>query len=152
MIGEMGTTLVVQVGIVVRDVEAKARAWSELFGLPMPEIRITDTQDVTHAEYEGKSTTAQAKLAFFHMENLDVELIEPVGGPSTWRDQLDRHGESIHHLAFRVGSGARMMEKLPALEASGLKLVQRGDWLPNGRYLYLDGIEKLGAILELLPS
>ncbi len=152
MADELGTTLVAQVGLVVHDVEAKARAWSDLFGLPMPEIRMTDPSDVTHAQYRGQPTTGRAKLAFFDMGNVQVELIEPVGSPSTWQEQLDKHGDSVHHLAFRVGTVDQMMAKLPGLEAQGLELVQRGDWRPNGRYLYLDAVAKLGLILELLPG
>ncbi len=31
-----------------------------------------------------------------------VELIEPLGGPSTWQEHLDAHGASVHHIAFEV--------------------------------------------------
>ena len=143
--------VITQIGIVVRDVEATARAWSEVFGLPMPPISTTDSYEITHAEYRGAATPARAKLAFFRFENITIELIEPVDAPSTWAEQLEKHGDSIHHIAFSLGGVDAMMAKLPALEAGGLKLVQRGDWAPDGRYLYLDGVGKLGAILEMLP-
>jgi len=149
---KVGSSVMTQVGIIVHDIEAKAAAWAALFGMPVPEIRLTDGYEITHAEYEGKPTSAQAKLAFFHFDNIDVELIEPVGGPSTWKDQLDQHGDSIHHIAFKIGTVPEMEEKLPAIEAAGLRLVQRGNWAPDGRYLYVDGIAKLGAVLELLPK
>jgi len=148
----LGTIRLAQVGIVVRDIERAARAWADLLGLPLPEIRVTDPPEITHAEYGGRPTPARAKLAFFHLENVDIELIEPVGEPSTWQDQLERHGDSLHHLAFRLPSVEAMMEKLPSLEARGLPLIQRGDWRPNGRYLYLDGTARLGTIIELLPG
>ena len=74
----LGTTVVTQVAIIVRDIEAKARAWSQILGLPVPEIIVTDTVDKTQAEYNGQPTTARAKLAFFHLGQLDVELIEPI--------------------------------------------------------------------------
>jgi hypothetical protein len=79
----LGNDTITQVGIIVSDIETKARAWSEILGLPMPNIIITDTVDKTQAEYSGKSTTARAKLAFFHMRQLEVELIEPIDGPGT---------------------------------------------------------------------
>ena len=143
--------VITQIGIIVEDVEKKARAWSEIFGLPMPAISATDSYEITHAKYDGEPTNARAKLAFFHFENITVELIEPIGGPSTWADQLEAHGDSLHHIAFSLGGVDTMMARLPSLEDAGLKLVQRGDWAPDGRYLYLDGVEKLGAILEMLP-
>ena len=144
----LGTTTVVQIGIIVKDVEAKARAWADVFGLPVPEIRITDTVDVAHTEYRGKPTPARAKLAFFHLGQVDVELIEPVDQPSTWKDQLDEHGESLHHVAFRIKG---MKEKLAYLNSKGVSLIQRGDYT-GGRYAYVDAVAQLGLILELLEN
>lgn len=144
----LGNNIITQVGIIVSDIETKARAWSEILGLPMPDIIITDTLDKTQAEYSGKPTTARAKLAFFHMGQLDVELIEPIDGPSTWKDQLDQHGNSLHHIAFQIKG---MQEKIAYLDSKGILLLQRGEYT-GGRYAYLDGIAQLGTVLELLEN
>lgn len=144
----LGTTIITQVGIIVGDIEARARAWADVLGLPVPEISITDTVDLTHTEYQGQPTPARAKLAFFHLGQVDLELIEPIDGPSTWKDQLDRHGESLHHIAFQVNG---MGEKVAYLQAKGIPLVQRGDYT-GGRYAYLDSVPQLGAVLELLEN
>jgi methylmalonyl-CoA/ethylmalonyl-CoA epimerase len=144
----LGTTTVTQVGIIVQDIEAKARAWSEILGLAMPEIIVTDTFELARTEYQGQPTTAQAKLAFFHLGQVDLELIEPIGEPSTWKDQLDQHGSSLHHIAFQIKG---MSEKIAYLDAKGVPLVQRGEYT-GGRYAYMDGNAQLGAILELLEN
>ena len=144
----LGTTTVTQVGIIVQDIEAKARAWSEILGLSMPEIIITDTFELARTEYQGQPTTAQAKLAFFHLGQVDLELIEPIGEPSTWKDQLNQHGSSLHHIAFQIKG---MSEKIAYLDAKGVPLVQRGEYT-GGRYAYMDGNAQLGAILELLEN
>jgi catechol 2,3-dioxygenase-like lactoylglutathione lyase family enzyme len=144
----LGTTTITQVGIIVQDIEAKARAWAEVLGLPVPEIMITDTYERAQTEYAGKPSNARAKLAFFHLGQVDLELIEPVGKPSTWQDQLDGHGDSLHHLAFEIKG---MSAKVAYLDAKGLPLVQRGEYT-GGRYAYFDGNTQLGAILELLEN
>lgn len=144
----LGTTTITQVGIIVQDIEARARAWSDILGLPMPEIIITDPADIAHTEYKGASSTARAKLAFFHLGQVDVELIEPIDAPSTWRDQLEQHGDSLHHIAFQIKG---MGEKLMYLQGKGVPLIQRGEYT-GGRYAYVDGTDKLGAILELLEN
>ena len=144
----LGTITVTQVGIVVQDIEAKARAWAEVLGLPVPEIMITDTYERAQTEYNSKPSNARAKLAFFHLGQVDLELIEPVGKPSTWQDQLDEHSDSLHHIAFEIKG---MSEKVAYLEAKGLPLVQRGEY-PGGRYAYINGNAQLGAILELLEN
>ena len=144
----LGTNIVTQVGIVVRDIEAKAKAWSQILGLPMPNIIITDGYDKAQTEYSGQPTQARAKLAFFNMGQVSVELIEPVGGPSTWKDQLDQHGESVHHIAFVIKG---MKDKIAYLSGNGVPLVQRGEYT-GGRYAYMDGVKQLGAVLELLEN
>jgi glyoxalase/bleomycin resistance protein/dioxygenase superfamily protein len=144
----LGNNIVTQVGIIVRDIETKARAWSEILGLPMPDIIITDTVDKARTEYNGKPTIARAKLAFFHMGQLDVELIEPIDGPSTWKDQLDGHGNSLHHIAFVIEG---MQDKVAYLASKGVPLLQRGEYT-GGRYAYLDGVAQLGTVLELLEN
>lgn len=144
----LGTTTVTQVGIIVRDIEARARAWSDILGLPMPQIIVTDGVEIAQTEYEGQRTPARAKLAFFHMGQVDIELIEPIDEPSTWKDQLDQHGDSLHHIAFQIKG---MQDKLAYLDAKGVPLVQRGEYT-GGRYAYVDANSQLGCILELLEN
>ena len=144
----LGSTIVTQVGIIVGDIEAKARAWAEVLGLPVPGIMITDAYERAQTEYKGEPSQARAKLAFFRLGQVELELIEPIGEPSTWQDQLDQHGDSLHHIAFEIKG---MPEKVAYLETRGISLVQRGEY-PGGRYAYLDGNAQLGAILELLEN
>jgi methylmalonyl-CoA/ethylmalonyl-CoA epimerase len=144
----LGTNLVMQVGIVVRDIEARAHDWSRILGLPRPDIIITDPVEIAHTEYQGQPSPARAKLAFFRMGQVAVELIEPLGAPSTWQDQLDAHGDSIHHIAFQIEG---MTEKLAYLASNGMPLLQRGDYT-GGRYAYVDGAAQLGLVLELLEN
>jgi methylmalonyl-CoA/ethylmalonyl-CoA epimerase len=114
----------------------------------MPEIRLTGTADIAQTEYEGKPSMAQAKLAFFHLGQVDVELIEPIGEPSTWKDQLDNHGDSLHHIAFQIKG---MQDKLAYLDTKGVSLIQRGEYR-GGRYAYVDASAQLGTIVELLEN
>lgn len=144
----LGTTIVTQVGIIVGDIEARAQAWADVLGVPVPEIIITDTVDLAHTEYQGQPTPARAKLAFFHLGQVDLELIQPIDGPSTWQDQLDRHGDSLHHIAFEVKG---MPQKVAYLQGKDIPLIQRGDYT-GGRYAYLDSVPQLGAVLELLEN
>jgi hypothetical protein len=75
-------------------------------------------------------------------------MIEPIDGPSTWKDQLDAHGESIHHIAFEIQG---MHETFTYLADKGIPLVQRGEY-SGGRYAYMDSLSQLGAVLELLEN
>jgi methylmalonyl-CoA/ethylmalonyl-CoA epimerase len=142
----LGTSRIVQVGIVVADVESTAREWSRILGLPMPEIRMTDEFDFAQTQYEGAPTFARARLAFLHAGQVDIELLEPVGGPSAWSDHLQRHGPSLHHVAFEI---AGMGDKRAYLNSQGFVPLQSGEYV-GGRYACFDSQARLGAILELL--
>ena len=114
--------------------------------VPTPNITVTDPVELAQTEYQGRPTPSRAKLAFFPLGQVTLELIEPLGAHSTWQEQLDAHGPSLHHIAFEVQG---MAERLKDLASHGLSLVQRGEF-SGGRYAYLDGLERFGAILELL--
>lgn len=145
----LGTEVICQIGMVVRDVKKTAAAFQEILGLPAPRTKETAPASETNIRYRGKPTEARAKLAFFQMgPQLNLELIEPIGGPSTWREFLDEHGEGVHHIAFRLKG---MDQKLAHLTSHGLETVQTGDF-KGGRYAYVDASDKLKVILELLEN
>lgn len=144
----LGANTVTQIGLVVHDIEAAVQAWSLLLGVPRPTISVTEAVELAHTEYQGQPTPARAKLAFFQMGQVTLELMEPLGEPSTWQDHLTAHGQSLHHIAFEVKG---MADRLTVLAEHGLPLLQRGDY-EGGRYAYLDGQRRYGAIVELLEN
>lgn len=144
----VGSTEMAQVAIVVRDIEKAAKAYAEVFGVPAPEWVITDPEEKAHTKFHGKPSKGRAKLAFIPMGGVTLELIEPVDGPSTWKQFLDEHGEGVHHIAFRIKGMDRVLK---FLADKGMPTAQTGDYT-GGRYAYVDSIPKLGVILELLES
>lgn len=139
---------VCQIAVVVKDIVQAARRWADVFGVPVPEPIETATEDVTHIRYHGQPTPARAKLAFFKMGQISLELIEPIGGPSTWKEFLDTHGEGVHHIAFQVQG---MDDVLTYLNGKGLPTAQRGDY-KGGCYSYVDAAKILGVNVELLEN
>jgi methylmalonyl-CoA/ethylmalonyl-CoA epimerase len=137
---------VTQIAIVVGDIEKAIAIWSELLGLEKPSIEETEDLELTHMTFRDKPSKGRAKLAFLNLENVVIELIQPVDGPSTWQDFLDRHGEGIHHIAFHVEN---LEETLERFRKMGIKVEQKGDF-KGGCYVYTDSKSELGATIELL--
>ncbi len=145
----LGTNIVTQVGLIVKDIEKTLQEYVEVFGLEKcPEIVLTDGLEKAHTKYRGQPSSAVAKLAFIHMGQVDIELIEPVGEPSTWKEFLDAHGEGVHHIAFIVKGTDKVVAYL---EGKGIPRVQQGDYT-GGMYTYMDSAPKLGVMLELLEN
>lgn len=143
-----GTNIVCQVGLVVRDIEAMTEVYSQVFDLPKPGIMITDESEIAKTTYRGKPTDARAKLAFFDMGQVSLELIEPIGGPSTWQEYLDENGPGVHHIAFTIKG---TQEVVAFLEGKGINVVQQGHYT-GGMYTYMDSASVLGVALELLEN
>lgn len=145
---KFGKGNVTQIGLVVKDIEKASEKWAAILGFSeIPQPIITDGFNKANTHFKGKPTEAQAKLAFFRLENITIELIEPVGKKSTWYEHLKKHGEGFHHIAFNVEG---MEKNIVYLENRGGKLEQKGDFT-GGSYSYVD-MPELGIIFELLTS
>ena len=145
----LGSRRVCQIAVVVRDVERSAQAYAEFLGLPVPQFITTEPGFKVKQTYRGQPSDARCKLAFFELENTVIELIQPLGGPSSWQDVLDEHGEGIHHIAFRVADTAG---KARALAAMGLPLLHQGGDPKTGQFSYFDARAKLGILVETLEG
>lgn len=144
----IGTRTVTQIGLLVHDIDTTSQAYADFFGIEKPNWFWTDSVDKAQTEYNGESSVARAKLAFFDMGSLQLELIEPDEHPSTWREHLDKHGEGPHHIAFVVDG---MKEIVASMEKNGMALVQKGEYT-GGRYAYMDTFKNLKIMLELLEN
>lgn len=139
---------VTQVAVIVKDIDKARNAWAEVLGVPVPQASIAEGHSSRPTLYKGAPSDAKALLAFISMDNLQIELIQPLGGKSTWQEFLDKNGEGIHHIAFNV-KDIGGMEKRFALQ--GMPTVMSGGW-DGGAYSYIDASSKLGCILELLEN
>jgi len=147
--GLVPDTNMLHIGIVVPDIESSLDKWMELLGLEnRPGISIAEGHEANPTQYRGERSNAKAKLAFLNLENIIVELIEPMGDePSHWREFLETKGGGVHHVAFRV----KDMEEVyvQSFEKSGIPMVQHGGW-DGGEYGYMDGLKTLGVMVELI--
>ena len=145
----LGTMVVTQVGIIVKDIERMLDNYVQVFGLTeRPKVIVTDAVDKAKTELRGEATPARAKLAFINMGQVTIELIEPDGQPSTWQEHLDTHGESVHHIAFQIKGTDQVVAYL---NGQGIATVQQGQYT-GGMYSYMDSAPKLGVMLELLEN
>lgn len=142
------TNPITQLALVVHDIEKVANAYATFLNCKVPEIAWTDPVEKAETEYRGNPTKKRAKLAFFDMGSLQLELIQPDHNPSTWREHLDEKGEGVHHIAFMV-NGMRTI--LANLESNGMPLIQKASYT-NGRYAYVDTSKDLKVLIELLEN
>lgn len=84
------------IGIVVRDLKKGIKLYSEGLGLKVESME----------ESEGFHT----KLAMLPCGEVLIELLEPTG-PGMLQDFLNKHGEGLHHIAYKVSNINEALEK-----------------------------------------
>lgn len=145
-----GDHMICQVGLIVNDIESMVQRYSTIFGVDAPPIVETAGFEVTRTTYKGQPSNATAKLAFFDFGQVQIELIEPDRESSVWRDYLDAHGESVHHIAFMVKDTENTVQYL---RNHGICVLQQGLYSDTtGMYTYMDSMPALGVIIELLQN
>lgn len=147
--GILGSSIVTQIGFIVRDVDASKKIFADFLGLEEPKSFWTGDIEQTQSVYRGKPCPAKAKLAFLKVgDQVDIELIQPDGQPSVWQEFLDEKGEGIQHIAFQIKD---TKGKLHALGEIGMPTLQTGEYT-GGRYSYVDGLKDLKVVIELLEN
>ncbi len=144
-----GTGPVHQVGIVVEDLERAITGHSRLLGYSDTDWRRADfgPESVERLLVRGAPVEFSMRLGFAGSDP-ELELIEPVSGPSIYREWLDERGEGLHHLAVVVRS---LAEATAAMEHAGFGVVQAGaGFAPEGRggFAYYETGQALGYVLE----
>jgi methylmalonyl-CoA/ethylmalonyl-CoA epimerase len=135
-----------QIGIVVRDLESAIERYSATFDCTRWVIYTYGPQSVKEPTFRGGPGTYEMRLALPDSDP-QVELIQPLKGPSLYHEWLDEHGEGLHHIGMRVpdlDEGIRE-RGYPVLQ-SGRGYGLDGD----GGFAYLDTEKDLGVILELI--
>jgi hypothetical protein len=144
-----GTARVHQVGIVVEDVERAIAGHARLLGYGDASWRRAHfgPESVERLFVRGERVEFSMRLGFAGSAP-ELELIEPVSGPSIYREWLDERGEGLHHLAVVVTS---LAAATGAMEQARFGVVQAGfGFAPEGRggFAYYDTGRALGYVLE----
>jgi methylmalonyl-CoA/ethylmalonyl-CoA epimerase len=137
-----------QYALVVESLQPVSDYWVRL-GFPAMEVT---HPALTELRYHGELGRFDQKLGWHRHGTVTWEWIEPLQGPTVYRDFLKAHGEGFHHIAFDVpdiDAAAR------AWEAVGVKIVQSGAWGEkgkpgSGRFAYADTAPFGGVTVELL--
>ena len=134
----IGTGPISHISVAVRDTEATAQAFAEVFDIPVPAINET----LALAAPDG-SEAAVAKSATMLLSNFLIEIQEPVTGWGPIHDTVEGFGTTVHHISFGVADSYGEMRDL---------LVQKGgEWrggTTESPWSYVDFRDQLGTTLE----
>lgn len=116
-----------QIGVIVRDIDAAMRFWSELTGVgPFVVFRNVELED--DYRYRGKPAKSPVvDLALGYSGDIQFELIQQINdAPSGFRDFIDAGMEGMQHVSPQFSSPEEYDAAFAKLIGNGLDLVHEG--------------------------
>jgi len=135
---------ITQVGIAVYDALKVAENYWNILGIGPWEIYDWEYPLVRDRKYYGKPALARERIGFAQVGATQLELVQPVDGPSIYRDFLEEHGEGIHHLQLPVKDVDKVAQ---IMVQQGFPDMQSGHSGDTGAYSYIN-ISPLHTIWE----
>jgi methylmalonyl-CoA/ethylmalonyl-CoA epimerase len=136
----------VQLGFVVPDARAAARDWHAAYGLG-PWTIFTVRPEAP--EIEGRAEPYAMRVAVCQWGAVQMELLEPVDGPTDYVRSLEAHGGRPHLHHVKSAYQGELEDVSAALEARGQEAILRGHVPGASTFVYLRPEQDLGCILEL---
>ncbi|MBV8102250.1 MAG: VOC family protein [Verrucomicrobia bacterium] len=138
-----------QIAWVTRDLEKSMKAWVENLKIgPWTVLTFTD-QSLKYLKVDDKTVTEPFKflIGISWIGDMQLELIQPVHGPTIYEAFIQKHGEGLHHIKERIEDGA-MEGVVQEYRDKGIGVTQTGQFETDFHY-YLDTEPKLDFIYEL---
>lgn len=121
-------------GIAVNSIEEGKKFWTDILGL----------------DFEGSETVEEQKVttAFFPVGESEVELLESTAPDGPIAKYIDKKGQGIQHIAFRVEN---IEEALAELKEKGVKLIDEKPRMGAGgaKIAFLHPKATNGVLVEL---
>ena len=134
-----------EVGIVVRDLHKSMENYWNNYGIGPWNVVHFDSAELSDMTYRGKPARFSLQLARSKVGAMDIELIEPLEGDSTWAEFLKENGEGMHHIGrYKVDDIAATIE---VMEEAGFPFLT-GARNYRSRFAYFDTRKIVGTILE----
>lgn len=139
-----------QLGFVVPDLAAGIRQWTAALGAPQWRIYSYSAGSAeARYSYRGQPGRYAMRLALANTVP-QIELIQPISGPSIYHDWINEHGYGLHHVGLFVSSIADIID---TYRKHGLEPAQTGAGYGvdgDGGFAYYEQQDTLGAIVEFI--
>lgn len=140
-------TQVLQVAVVVKDLRRSMEHYWHTLRIGPWQIYTFQPPALTNTKVRGKETHYTMKLALAQVGNVQWELIEPLEGPSIYKEFLAQRGEGLHHCAFATGE-LSYEQAVTAFADLDVPVLMQGTW--HGiTYAYMDTEKRIGTIVEI---
>jgi len=136
---------VLQICVVVTSLERAMRRYEALLGLGPWQVSELGPPTL-RTSLRGVKQPYSMKIALAQAGGVQWELIQPLEGPSIYKEFLAQRGEGLHHIAVATDNHD---ESVRAFEKHGIGVAMDGRREDGTGYTYMDTQDALGFVLEL---
>jgi methylmalonyl-CoA/ethylmalonyl-CoA epimerase len=122
------------IGVAVKSIEEALKLYEGVLGLKLEEVETVEEQNV--------------KVAFLPVGDTEIELLESTSPDGPIAKYIERKGEGMQHLAFKVES---IEDALKTLKAKGVRLIDETPRMGAGgaKIAFVHPKETFGVMIEL---
>ncbi len=138
-----------QIGMVVKDLDKSMEAYWRVFGVGPWRVYTFGPETANELTYRGAPANYHIRIGQASVGGISLELIQPLDGDTVHKEFLEKHGEGVQHLNFRLEGLEDAME---SMRAGGFELIQYSNGTgasSDGAHAYFDTTEDLGVVFEL---
>jgi catechol 2,3-dioxygenase-like lactoylglutathione lyase family enzyme len=146
---------ITQVAIACYDVRMVAENYWNILGIGPWDFHDWEYPKVHHRTYCGEPFWSREKICMTDVGGVELELMQPLDGPSLYQDFLEEHGEGLHHVQFMVDDLDATVKILT--EEYGFTSLQSGSAGPTEKgcryhYVYIEPLACIWEPVEIRPE
>lgn len=149
MAGLLGRQLQIsQIAVVCNDLQKTMQQYTKLLGWGPWNVYRHEPPRLHHTELHGQPTEYTMLGAETHVGEMGFELLQPLDGPSIYKEWLDEHGEGLHHVALMLHSFEESTDLKKRFADLGAEVLMGGRIGETIEFYYLDTEPSLKIIVE----
>ncbi|MBV9165057.1 MAG: VOC family protein [Solirubrobacterales bacterium] len=139
---------ITQVSLAVRDLEQTMERYWRTFGWSGWDVFDHKPPAHHNTELRGEHVDYTLKGAEVMVGSLNFELLEPVDGPSLWKEFIDQRGEGVASIAvmFKTSDEGEAVKR--EFAGRGMPVTMKANIGDHIEYYYLDTQERFGCLIE----
>jgi methylmalonyl-CoA/ethylmalonyl-CoA epimerase len=137
-----------QIAVVVNDLEKTMEQYTKLLGWGPWNVYRHAPPRLHDTVVRGRDVDYTMLGAETHVAEMGFELLQPLEGPSIYKEWLEQHGEGLHHVAVMLHDFEESTQLKAKFAEVGAQVLMGGRIGDTIEFFYLDTEPSLKIILE----
>jgi glyoxalase/bleomycin resistance protein/dioxygenase superfamily protein len=147
--GLLGRPLAIsQIAVVTNDLQRTMEQYTKLLGWGPWNVYRHEPPRLHDTVVRGQATDYTMLGAETDVNGMGFELLQPLEGPSIYKEWLEQHGEGLHHVACMLHDFDESTELKKRFDEIGSSVLMGGRIGETIEFFYLDTEPSLKIILE----